>query len=59
MFKITGHEKSKANATLAAGANGDKLKPYIVFPRHKREVQNLKKYPAIKNCCYVESTING
>ena len=44
---------------MAAKANGDKLKPFIVFPGYKREVQNLKKDPAIKNRCYVESTING
>ena len=58
VLKMTGHEKSKvtvtlANVTLTAKANGDKLKPYIVFPGHKREVQNLKKDPAIKNRCYV------
>ena len=40
-------------------ANGDKVKPYIVFPGHKREVQNLKKDAAIENRCRVESTING
>ena len=44
---------------MAAKANGYKLKPHIVFPGHKCEVQSLKKNPAIKNCCYVESTING
>ena len=59
VLKTTGHEKSKVTVTLAAKANGDKLKPYIVFPGHKPEVQNLKKDPAIKNRCYVESTING
>ena len=59
VLKTTGHEKSKVTVTLAAKANGDKLKPYIVFPGHKRKVPNLKKYPAIKNRCYVKSTING
>ena len=59
VLKTTAHEKSKVIVTLAAKANGDKLKPYIVFPGHKREVQNLKKDPAIKNLCYVESTINS
>ena len=44
---------------MAAKANGDKLKPCIVFPGHKREVLNLRKDPAIKNRCYIESTING
>ena len=43
VLKTTGHEKSKVTVTLAAKANGDKLKPYIVFPGHKREVQNTKK----------------
>ena len=57
--KTTGHEKSKVTVTLAAKANGDKLKPYIVFPGHKREVRKLQKEPAFKNRCYVESTING
>ena len=41
VLKRTDHEKNKIT-------NGDKLKPYIVFPGHKREVQNLKKHPAIK-----------
>ena len=59
VLKTTGHEKCKVTVTLAAKANGDKLKPYIVFPGHKREVQILKKNPAIKNRCYVKSTING
>ena len=31
----------------------------IIFPGHKYEVQIFKKDPAIKNLCYVESTING
>ena len=59
VLKTTGHEKSKLTVTLAAKAIGDKLKPYIVFSGQEREVQNLKKDPAIKNRCYVESTING
>ena len=48
-------KKAKLTVTLAAKANGDKLKPYIAFPGHKRKVQNLKKGPKIKNRCYVES----
>ena len=59
VLKTTGHEKSKVTFTLAAKANGDKLKPNIVFPEHKCEVQNLAKDPAIKNRCYVVSTTNG
>ena len=49
VLKTTGHEKSKVTVTLATKATGDKLKAYIVFPGHIREVQNLKKVPAIKN----------
>ena len=37
------HEKSKVIVTLTAMANGDKLKPYVVFPGHKCEVQNSNK----------------
>ena len=59
VLKTTGLEKSKVTVTLAAKTNGDKLKPYIVFPGHKREVQNLEKGLAIKNRYDVESTING
>ena len=63
MLKTTGHEKSKVTVTLAARKNGDKLKPYLVFPGHERKVQNLfqkfKKDPVIENFCCVESTING
>ena len=32
-------KKNKVTVTLAAKANGDKLKPYIVFPGHKCELQ--------------------
>ena len=53
MLKTTGHEKSKVTVTLAARKNGDKLKPYLVFPGHERKVQNLfqkfKKDPVIEN----------
>ena len=59
MLKTSDHEKSKVTVILAAKANGDKLKPYIVFPGHKREVQNLKKRFCNQNRCYVESAING
>ena len=59
VLKKTGHEKSKVTATSAAKANGDELKPYMIFPGHKGKVQSLKKDPTIKNCCYVESIING
>ena len=38
-LKTTGHEKNKVTVTLAAKANGDKLKPYIVFTGHKCELQ--------------------
>ena len=41
VLKTTGHEQQ--TVTSAAKANGDKLKPCIVFPGHKREVLNLKK----------------
>ena len=59
VLKTTSREKNKVAVTLAAKVNGDKLKPYIIFRGHKCKVQNLKKDPAIKNCCYVESSING
>ena len=59
MLKIAVHEKTKATVTLAAKASSDKLKPYVVFPGHKSEVQNLKKDSAIKKRCYVESTITS
>ena len=59
VLKTKGYEQSKVTVTLAAKANGDKLKFCTVFPGHKREVQNLRKDTAIKNCCYVESAING
>ena len=39
VLKTTGHEKNKVTVTLAAKANGDKLKPYIVFTGHKCELQ--------------------
>ena len=49
VLKTAGYGKSKVTVPLAAKANGDKLKPYIVFPGHKPEVQKLKKDPAIKS----------
>ena len=48
-----------AKSVVLKTAGHDKLNPYIVFPGHKSEVQNLKKDPAIKNRCYVKSIING
>ena len=39
VLKTTGHEKNKVTVTLAAKANGDKLKPYIVFTGHKCKLQ--------------------
>ena len=44
---------------LAAIANGEKMKPYMVFPGNKREVEKLKKDTDIKHRCFVESTTNG
>ena len=41
VLKITGHEKSKVTVTLAAKANGDKLKSHIVFPEHKHEEKKM------------------
>ena len=41
VLKTTGHEKSKVTVTLAAKANGDKLKPYIVFPEQKEIIWEL------------------
>ena len=59
VLKTSGHEKSKVTVTLAVKANGVKLEPYIVFPGHRCEVQTVKKDPAIKNRCYIESATNG
>ena len=59
VLKTTGHEKSRMTVVLASQANGGKLKPCIVFPGHKREVEKLKKDIDIKNLCFVESTSNG
>ena len=42
VLKTLGHEKSKVTVTLAANANGDKQKPYIIFPGHKRRSWNKK-----------------
>ena len=39
VLKTTGHEENKGVVTLAAKANDDKLKSYIVFPGYKCEVQ--------------------
>ena len=41
---------------LAAKANGEKMKPYMVFPGNKREAEKLKKDTDIKHRCFVEST---
>ena len=43
VLKTTGHEENKGVVTLAAKANDDKLKSYIVFPGYKCEVQIWKK----------------
>ena len=60
VMKTTGHDKDRITVVFAAKANGEKCKPYIVFPGAKLEVlKNLKKDPEFKNFCFVESTANG
>ena len=59
VMKTTGHDKNRITVVLAAKANGEKCKPYVVFPGAKREVQNLKKDPDLRNLCFIESTPNG
>ena len=58
VLKTTGHEKNKVTVTLAAKANGDKLKLISSFQDINANF-NFFKDPAMKNRCYVESTING
>ena len=58
VLKTTGHEKNKVTVTLAAKANGDKLKLISSF-QDINATFNFFKDPAMKNRCYVESTING
>jgi len=37
-IRSTGHEKDRVTVCLAAKANGQKLKPFIVFRGGKRDV---------------------
>ena len=59
VMKTTGHDKNSITVVLPAKADGEKCKPYVVFPGAKREVQNLKKDPDLRNLCFIESTPNG
>lgn len=56
-LKSTGHEKSRVSVCLTAKANGEKLKPFIVFKGAKREVEKLNKEFSGK--CVVASSVNG
>ena len=42
-IRSTGHEKYRVTVCLAAKANGQKLKPFIVFKGGKRDVQRMNE----------------
>ena len=56
-MKITGHEKCRVTAGLAAKGNETKLKPFIVFNGGKRDVEKLNKEHG--NKCVIASSTNG
>ena len=56
-LKTTGHEKVRISVCLSAKANGNKLKPFIVFGGAKREVEALNK--EFRSHCVIVSSSNA
>ena len=57
MLKSTGHEKARVSVCLTARADGQKMKPFIVFKGAKHEVSQLNKEFHGKR--FVASSENG
>ena len=55
-LKTTGHDKCMVSICLAVKADGNKLKPFIVFCAAKRESISLDE--EFKSCCVVKSSGN-
>ena len=53
----TGHEKARVSVCLAARADGQKMKPFIVFQGAKRDVCKLNE--EFRGKCVVVATENG
>lgn len=58
-IRSTGHEKDRVTVCLAAKANGQKLKPFIVFNGGKRDVKRMNEDRQLTNRCVIRSSING
>ena len=57
VFKSTGHEKARASVRLTGPADGQKMKPFIVFKGVQREVSQLNN--EFREKCFVASSENG
>ena len=57
VLKSTGHEKARVSVCLTARADGQKMKPFIVFKGAKHEVSQLNK--EFHGKCFVASSENG
>ena len=55
-LKTTGHDKCMVSICLVVKADGNKLKPFIVFCAAKRESKSLDE--EFKSCCVVKSSGN-
>ena len=53
--RSTGHEKYRITVCLAAKANGQKLKPFIVFEGGKRDVQRMNEDRHLSGECVIRS----
>ena len=58
-IRSTGHEKDRVTVCLAAKANGQKLKPFIVFRGGKRDVKRMNEDRRLSGKCVIRSSANG
>ena len=58
-IRSTGHEKDRVTVCLAAKANGQNLKPFIVFKGGKRDVKRMNEDRHISGKCVIRSSTNG
>ena len=58
-IRSTEHEKDRVTVCLAAKANGQKLKPFIVFRGGKRDVKRMNEDRRLSGKCIIRSSANG
>ena len=58
-IRSTRHEKDRVTVGLAAKANGNRRKPFIVFKGGKRDVKRMNKDRQLSGKCVICTSANG